>query len=542
MTRSLVNSGLLTRGVSVSLSVSLAVACALMAGCGSGGNSNDNPAPVPSSAAVSSLSVSSAVSSAVTSTSTITSTSTSTSSSAVSSAPADYAFTREGVSTVSYTGQVARQVMIEEIKTYIGKIGKLGEPSVAADLNRLFENPGLSLDTQSFSLKAGSLPVLQTTFGSLSTNKNLIDKIAGGYQVDGVNKGETTRLLSPLVGVDIAQPEPKPADVVRAWFDDLQTLASITTPDPLIPVAAGGTVPVSKAYVNASGVDYQQLVQKFLLMSVGFSQGVNDYLVSDFNSLFKPDGTNPYTQAEHFFDEAFGYFGATPDYGRRTDTELAAAYFDTNQDSKIDLKSEYVFATAGNCAKRDLGASAAEVALDLSGDTFKALVAGRQILADVAASQATQLTPAQETALKQAIRDAARGWEACIAATVVHYVNKVLADTARFKDGRYVDEAHYLGLAKNWSEMKGFALGLQFSPFSPFRKADDTSRYAELTFNYGGQNLTADLPALYGWMGNGPALADDVPTAIVTYTENLKKARSLLQAAYNFDQDLVLVW
>jgi hypothetical protein len=353
--------------------------------------------------------------------------------------------------------------------------------------------------------------------------------------------------------VDIGQPGAKPADVVRAWFDDLQTLASIATPDPMIPVAAGGTVAVSKPYVNAKGVDYQQLVQKFLLMSVGFSQGVNDYLVSDFSSLFKPDGTNPYTQAEHFFDEAFGYFGATPDYGRRTDAELAAAFFDTNQDGKIDLKREYVFATAGNCAKRDLGANAvltganvaltgATAALDLSGDTFKALVAGRQILADVAASQATQMTPAQQAALTEAIRRAASGWEACIAATVVHYVNKVLADTARFKDGRYADEAHYLALAKSWSEMKGFALGLQFSPFSPFRKADDSSRYAELPFNYGGQSLTADLPALYGWLGNGPALADDLPAAIATYTENLKKARALLQAAYNFDQNRVLVW
>ena len=58
-------------------------------------------------------------------------------------------------------------------------------------------------------------------------------------------------------------------------------------------------------------------------------------------------------------------------------------------------------------------------------------------------------------------------WEKAVAATVVHYINDTLQDMGKMElDYSFSDHA------KHWSEMKGFALGLQFNRFSPLSDAD----------------------------------------------------------------------
>ena len=69
-----------------------------------------------------------------------------------------------------------------------------------------------------------------------------------------------------------------------------------------------------------------------------------------------------YTEAEHNYDEAFGYYGAARDNNFYTDLEARAksgrdewknGYHDTNGDGLIDPRSEFNFGHSQNCAKRD---------------------------------------------------------------------------------------------------------------------------------------------------------------------------------------------
>ena len=78
--------------------------------------------------------------------------------------------------------------------------------------------------------------------------------------------------------------------------------------------------------------------------------------------------------------------------------------------------------------------------------------------------------------------------------------------------------------------MKGFALSLQFSPFSPFRDAAVTA-----------VNLD-DLKTLLADMGDAPVLADAGQQAIDEYLQALASARDTLQTAYGFDAENVSNW
>ena len=104
---------------------------------------------------------------------------------------------------------------------------------------------------------------------------------------------------------------------------------------------------------------------------------------------------------------------------------------------------------------------------DFSKTAMDAFLVGRRILEN--AEQAGELTAAASDALQAQIQIASLTWEKCIAATVVHYINDVRGDMDSFSDGKFADLSNFTNLAKHWGEMKGFALGLQFSPKSPFR-------------------------------------------------------------------------
>lgn len=500
------------------LATAVLLASSVLAGCGSSNSGDKGGSTVSSS--TSSVSESS---------------SSSAGSSSSAAAQATYSFTNSnGENTVSYSGQIARQVMIEDIKIAIGDITKSGDPTVKADLMALFENPSNALDGNSIQMTVNGYGLAQTTYGEISTGKNLIGKIAGGY-VDGTGAvtGETSRLIGEFIGWNTGLTAgAKPVDLVEYLFDQLQALAA-GADDVTVPTVAGDEV-VTKVYVGADGVDYQQLVQKFLLMAVGFSQGTNDYLGPnrDFSQELTLETGKPYTTAEHHFDEGFGYFGASRDYAQLTDAEIKNVVSDADNNNVIDLTSEYNFGQSVNCAKRDAGAT---VATDFTKDAIEGFMTGRAIVAE--ASAAGTLTAEQETALNAAIMQAAGAWEECIASTVVHYINDVRGDIASFSNGNYANLDNFYNLAKHWSEMKGFALGLQFSPYSPFR--NDMGGLAMIDYGNGEQ---ATLEEVLSWMGDAPVLADASDADIAAYDAALLKARDVLQAAYGFAAENVANW
>jgi hypothetical protein len=96
---------------------------------------------------------------------------------------------------------------------------------------------------------------------------------------------------------------------------------------------------------------------------------------------------------------------------------------------------------------------------------------------------------------------------------VVHYLNEVVRMTSTFGTSDYVFADH----AKAWSELKGFALGLQFNPHSPL--SDD------------------DFAALHAAIGQAPLLPGATPQELDDHVAALLAARAILGEAYGFDAE-----
>ncbi|GAB3382697.1 DUF4856 domain-containing protein [Spongiibacter taiwanensis] len=455
-------------------------------------------------------------------------------------APSTYTFESKitaGESAVSYTGQTARQILIEDL---VAKLVSLSEnpggsaSDIEADLSFYVSGDVDSVNYE-YSLDGETL-IPGPTYGDISTGKNLSDKIAGGNSTGG---GEANMLIGgEFFGwAELSSPS-RPIDLVDLFIERVAAEA-VDGNDPSITTAGAVSANIGTVTVDAFGRDYRQLIQKFLLGAVTFSQGTNDYLQTDFSddANHEQDGEAPYTFAEHKWDEAFGYFGAARDYNSYTDAEIAGTEFykDSDGDGSIDLRSEVNFANSTNCAKRDAGST---TGTNFTKEAFDAFVAGRFLINQASANGG--LSAAELEELNGYIETAAKTWEKCIAATVVHYINDVRADMAKFNNGEFADVANFLDLAKHWGEMKGFALGLQFSPNSPFRDG-----------SVDGIDLS-DLKELLDTMGVAPVLADGsqagvapsgtAQAAIDAYIADLLEIRATLQTAYGFDSQDVANW
>ena len=326
----------------------------------------------------------------------------------------------EGESSVSYSGQVVRNLLLQDLKSLTDSVGKDGaRPIAVQDMLKLYEyDDALNLKTRT---TTGALSVSESHYSALSTGKNLVGKISD----------------EPVIGYNRTAD-----DLVHEWFktiaDNSQDAGKLGTP---------------MAYTTDDGVDTSQMINKVLIGAVPYYQATGVYL----NSLLERDnseardGTDPYTAMEHAWDEAFGYFGAARDYFRYTDEQLAGSVddftFDSNGDGSIDFKSEYNFGLSRNAAKRDKGGSG----VDFTQEIFNAFLAGRTAITN-------QGTVAEISAHRQT---AANGMEKVIAATVVHYINDTLSDMSQLGTA----DENIANLNKHWAEMKGYTVALQYNPF-----------------------------------------------------------------------------
>ena len=448
--------------------------------------------------------------------------------------PDDYDFDsvfEEGVGSVSFDGQTMRHVLIGAMTREVARInqGINAGTLTPADADELFARLDFYFRFDSESAGDANHDVvtdpapLQVTWDDISRNKDLVGKLAGNdpstdHRVwnDGAFEGWSDTSVA-AAGGDISTP----TGLVEAFMWTIASNAydafngiNRTAPD--------GTV--LPAYVTESGQDLQQLLQKFLLGGIAFSQGVDDYLDDDVDGkgILSPntrDGNNPWTVLEHQWDEGFGYFGASIHYGRfGTDLLAGAAVLDVNDDGAIDLLTEVSYGHSTNAAKRDRDTRGGDAPTDLVGQAWDAFRTGRAIITRAAAREDSALTPDEFAALVEQRDLAAQAWEQAIAATVVHYINDTIDDL----NLRDTDDFSFLDLAKHWGEMKGFALSFQFNRLSPI-----LDRFAEL------HALLRDAPTV-----PGVATEDE----ILAYIEDLLEARDMLRDAYGFDADNVAVW
>ncbi len=226
-------------------------------------------------------------------------------------APATYSFTRDGASTVSYSGQSTRIAMAEEFIS-----ATKDEMATAEQLQNMFDHKENAQDYSDASLNA--------------SNKSVRSKTAASYDYFNTNTVDASAIRSQFDGWISAQV----AEVFPNWSTDAAAGQAGK-----IQEAGGG----STRYVNAKGLEYNQALAKSLIGGLMTDQMLNNYLgtgvldagentVDNDNETLS--GDKNYTTMEHKWDEAFGYlYGAEPD---ATNPELGVDSFLNKYLSRVE--------------------------------------------------------------------------------------------------------------------------------------------------------------------------------------------------------------
>ena len=397
--------------------------------------------------------------------------------------PTVYDFTSrfDDNSSVSYSGQVARNLLIGDIKGQMGTTAGSGNPATTLAM--------MANSMPSMAILAAEnldLPTLQTAYHDISTSQlndrldAVADIILPGYNANA-------------------------GDCITGWVNEA-AVAGIT---------------------RANGVHLGQITQKTLWGAVSYWQATSKY----FNYLEGDVETNDvavegknYSSMEHHWDESFGYFGAAVDYHKITSypDDLARKtqmYFDTNADGSVDFLSEFTTGWAVTAAKRDLCSGCTTG--DFTETIFNAYLEGRTLI--------TNQAPLAEVLAQRDIINTT--WEQVVAAVTMHYINdtwqeiyaKVSAsdfDAAAFTPGSEAAATYEVV----WAEMRGYAHGLLYNKYS-----DHVSDAYE---------PSTALAAVFDVMGTSPVYpdADGSTTNFVAYHDALKGLQSTFMDLYNFSQ------
>lgn len=205
--------------------------------------------------------------------------------------PTTYSFERNGATTIDFSGQTSRLLMLEEMGNYIKTQGTANAIINTTVLTNMYTN--------------SNSPFTNTDLNT--SGKQLRDKTAASnaYFVNLGGGGSITEQTN-----------------VRSFFENQFTLAANASNGNLASANVAGyyTDGSSKRLFAPNGLEPQQVVLKGLMGASLMDQIVNNYLsvaVLDATTN-KNDNTNKvfvagknYTAMEHYWDEAYGYiYGA----------------------------------------------------------------------------------------------------------------------------------------------------------------------------------------------------------------------------------------
>lgn len=204
--------------------------------------------------------------------------------------PSTYAFSRNGESTVSFSGQTQRLAMLSEISAYLKTANTAGTAVDAQTLKAMYANDSYNWDDVD-------------GLGMTGSSKQLKSKTA--YGIAGGSADAAVQAM------------------FDGYIDDISTI-SATTVSGTEDGAAGtsGVWPNDGAkgpyLMNGNGMEYVQLIEKGLMCAVFMNQLTVNYLAAidqDDNTFMVDSAAGKYyTKMEHHWDEAFGYFTSAIDF------------------------------------------------------------------------------------------------------------------------------------------------------------------------------------------------------------------------------------
>lgn len=415
-----------------------------------------------------------------------------------------------GEASVNYSGQAARHALLEQLKLTILSLNELTQMIDLSDEGDVTSLLSIYFNCQD-DLCAGEQLRLehlgmtkQESFGDISTGKNLVGKLAGNDPV-----GQTRDWMDGVAGW--SDNSLSPEMLVLSWFKNVedQTRSLISEAPQNNPVGQ----PILSPHISSQGVDYATLSYTFLLGAIAFSQASDDYLdddldgkglLSDHTQL--EDGEN-FTALEHSWDEGFGYFGAAQNYHTLLSSTAEGEpkqTLDSDQDGLIDLVTEVNWGYANDALLRDRAQGT-----DFARQIYDAFYQGRSLIARANGA----LSPRSLTLLSAFRDQALTAWEASLASTAIHHLNRALKTLNL--DETSVFERH----AEAWSAAKGYSLSFQFNPHSLLNETQ--------------------LSQLHALIGDHPKLA---PMDLAAYEASLTEARSLLSTAYGFNEEEATTW
>ena len=208
--------------------------------------------------------------------------------------PETYKFERNASSTVDFSGQSTRILMLDEMSTYVKNQARDGFSVNNVKLQNMYANAN-----NEFSTAALNTP-----------GKQLKDKTAASKDYFSLNLGGG----SSVEQVDVR-------NFFESTFVDLNIASQGTNASAGIAGKYGtGT---STRYFSANGLEPVQVFLKGSIGAIFLDQVVNNYLSinkldeatnKENNTNKVLDGTTNYTKMEHTWDEAYGYvFGASGD-------------------------------------------------------------------------------------------------------------------------------------------------------------------------------------------------------------------------------------
>ena len=287
-----------------------------------------------------------------------------------------------------------------------------------------------------------------TTKGSFKIKQTMVDQISKGKNL----KGKTYKGVINGFPGQMTAPE-----VIEFLIDKASS-------------AKGGFDPLT-------GYNYPQLISKFMMGAVFYSQAVDNYLDEKLRADKKPNdkpykkGAH-YTGKEHSWDEGFGYFGTpahtmslTPGQvyeiakqGKKSkDPKDALIAADYNKDGKVDLKTEMTFGPAYYAAGFDKSGNGTKYLHTIT----KAYLDGRKL---ITSANGEKLTDAQRNMLMSYADVIRKNWQKVLAEAVFKYAGSTYKDLTKLQtiiEAKGDTSKVLRKYVKHWGELKGFSLALQ---------------------------------------------------------------------------------